>query len=84
MEHEIKEKKLSRLVISDQGFVFDPSSGQGYTANEVACFVIEGVMNGMERHVIAEWVEQHFDISQGEAEKDIDDLYHQLRIYGLI
>ncbi|MCP3876618.1 MAG: hypothetical protein GY699_26215 [Desulfobacteraceae bacterium] len=44
MEELSKESHLSRLVISSQGFVFDPFDRRGYTAKEVAKFIIDQVI----------------------------------------
>ncbi len=84
MEKKSKENHLSRLVVSPQGFVFDPYTGQGYTANEVARFIIDKIMNNICKTDIIQNVQERFKVSSDEAEKDLEDFYHQLHLLNFI
>jgi coenzyme PQQ synthesis protein D (PqqD) len=84
MEKEFKKNKLTRLTISPQGFVFDPYTGQGYTANTTARFMISLLNRNRSKEAIIKSVQQQFRVSFDEAEIDTEDMFHQLQIIGLI
>ena len=41
--------KLERLAISDEGFIFDPESGNSYTVNGTALFILRLLKEGKGR-----------------------------------
>ncbi len=84
MKKDLKDNKLSALVISPQGFIFDPSTGQGFTINKTARFIIDLMIKNQSKEIVINKVKQEFEVSTDEAEIDIDDFFHQLHLVDLI
>ncbi len=64
--------------------IFDPYTGQGYTANPTARFMIRLLNKNQSKEVIIKSVQQKFRVSLDDAEIDTEDFFHQLHIVGLL
>jgi len=76
--------RLKVLALSDTGFVFDPTTGNTYTLNESAVFILKALKKGNDRQEIARTLTQEFDVSELQAEEDVGDTLLQLKEAGLI
>jgi PqqD family protein of HPr-rel-A system len=76
--------KLHRVAISDEGFIFDPETGNSYTVNSTGLFIIEKLKEGKSEEEILKLLLQEFDVSEEEARRDLIDFLEQLRLYGLV
>ncbi len=74
---------ISRLQVNNQGFVFDPQTGQGYTANDTGRFVLKAIAENTPPVKILDRIQENFDVTLEEAEKDMADFMDQLRCLGL-
>jgi PqqD family protein of HPr-rel-A system len=75
---------LKNLAISDSGFIFDPSSGRTYTVSQTGLDILNLLKKGLDIASILITIENEYDSSHDQIERDISDFLIQLREYGLI
>lgn len=75
-------KQLSDLVINQNGFVFDPSLGEGYLLNESGLMVLKHLREGSSIEDVGSVLATTYHISLGQAFSDILDFIGKLRIFG--
>ncbi len=76
--------RLARLAINEEGFIFDPVTGNSFTTNQVGLWILQRLKEGKQvSDVLAEMIEQ-FDVDAETAERDLTDFVEQLRHYKLI
>ena len=75
--------QLSQLTINTEGFVFNPTSGECFTANTTGLAILSGLKGNKTGETIAQEITDMFEISRDEAEKGISDFMNHLRIYRL-
>lgn len=76
--------RLSQLALNDEGFAFDPSTGDSFVLNESGLVILKGFRDGMAATAIAACLADQFDVECDEAERDVHDLAERLRYYGLL
>ena len=76
--------KLERLAINDEGFIFDPETGNSYTVNKTGLFIIKLLKEGKNEEDIVKALTEEFEIGEDEAKRDLVDFLEQLRLYGLV
>ncbi|GAB6076822.1 HPr-rel-A system PqqD family peptide chaperone [Desulfurobacterium crinifex] len=76
--------KLERLAINDEGFIFDPETGNSYTVNKTGIFIIQLLKEGKNEEEIVKALTEEFEIGEDEAKRDLVDFLEQLRLYGLV
>ena len=76
--------RLKNLAINDEGFIFDPITGESFTANRTGLFILKGLKDGLPENEIAQKLSQNFDVSFDEAQRDVLDFLEKLRSYRLI
>ncbi len=77
-------RKLERLAINDEGFIFDPETGNSYTVNKTGLFIIKLLKEGKSEEEIVKALSEKFDVSEEDARRDLVDFIEQLRLYGLL
>jgi PqqD family protein of HPr-rel-A system len=77
-------RKLERLAINDEGFIFDPETGNSYTVNKTGFFIIKLLKEGKNEKDIVKALTEEFEIGEDEAKRDLVDFLEQLRLYGLV
>jgi len=75
---------LQRLAINDEGFIFDPETGNSYTVNKTGLFIIKLLKEGKSEEEIVKALSEKFDVSEEDARRDLVDFVEQLRLYGLL
>ena len=76
--------KLHRLAINDEGFIFDPETGNSFTVNSTGLFIIKLLKEGKSVEEIIEALTQEFEVDREEAMRDVTDFIEQLRLLGLV
>ncbi len=76
--------RAKNLAINQNGFAFDPDTGESFTVNETGKFVIEALSKGMDEKDIAEALVKEYDVQEDEALNDILDFKERLGLYGLL
>ena len=77
-------KKLQNLAIAESGYIFDPSSGHSYTANETALFIIAELKKGLTSEEIQKLLVEEYDVDASTAEGDTIRIIEQLQSHYLI
>jgi hypothetical protein len=70
---------LKRLAISESGFVFDPVTGDSFTANATALAVLRLAGQATDTHALAEALAGEFDVDVAVAERDLVEFAGVLR-----
>ncbi len=70
---------LKRLALSDSGFVFDPVTGDSFSANATALSIIRHAQHERDAKRIAEALAQEFDVGTAEAERELIEFSGVLR-----
>lgn len=72
------------MAISENGFLFNPSTGDSYSANPVAAEILNRLRAGDSPDVVKQSILEKYDVTTGELEKDWDDFVAQLRAAQLL
>ncbi|MFC1749067.1 PqqD family peptide modification chaperone [Pseudomonadota bacterium] len=75
--------RLSRLAINEEGFVFDPQTGESFTINPSGSLIIKSLAQGLGDEESAAAVAEAFDINSHDAYRDVRDFIEQLRLHNL-
>lgn len=70
---------MKRLAISESGFIFDPASGDSFTANASALAIIRLAQTESDPQKIAEKLSAEFDVSVSQAEREVLEFASVLR-----
>ena len=76
--------KIDSIVINDNGFTFDPYTGETYTVNDIGIAVLRLLRKKVPLVQIAENISNEYQISFESAYTDILEFRSQLRLYGLM
>jgi len=76
--------ELRRLVISEEGFIFDPETGNSFTVNGTGLFVIKLLKEGKSEEEIVSALCSEYEVSEEEARRDLLDFVEQLRVFGIL
>lgn len=69
--HFPKAATLHRLAISENGFVFDPATGNHFTLNETGLCILRLVISGKTLQEIFTILEESYDVEMREMERDL-------------
>jgi hypothetical protein len=76
-------KLKSNIAVSDNGFVFDPATGDSYSVNPIGVYIIRWMKTyDTEAEVINQIIET-YDIDSKTVEKDLYDFLNLLQNYQL-
>ena len=76
--------KIDSIVINDNGFTFDPFTGETYTVNDIGIVVLRLFRKQIPIVKIAEDISSEYNISFESTYTDILEFRSQLRLYGLM
>lgn len=76
--------RLKRLALNDEGFVFDPTTGESYLVNATAAAILRSVQEGVEDDALLERVAREFDVDINQVANDVGDFLLQLRELRLV
>lgn len=76
-------KKLSQLAINDEGFIFDPLTGDSFQVSETGLFIISGIREEKTDEDIAKALTEEFEVSAEDAQRDVVDFRGRLKNIGL-
>ena len=71
--------KIAHLAMNDEGFVFDPSTGDSYMLNGTGLFILKKLRDEKGLAEIVKALVEEFDIGADEAERDTNDFLGQLK-----
>ncbi len=76
-------QRLHQLALSDEGFVFDPQTGDSFQVSESGMAVLRAFKAGRSDEETAQQLTVDFEVSIEEARRDCADFRGQLRNFGL-
>lgn len=77
--------KLNKnLAVSETGFIFNPTSGDSFTANEIGTEIINLMKESKNIADIKTVLLAKYDVESSQLEKDVDDFMVLLRDNNLI
>ncbi len=79
-----KTNLISQLAVNDQGFIFDPDTGQSYTTNAQGRHIIQALGKDEPAQAILDQILELFQVSSQDAERDLEEFMDQLRCMGLV
>jgi len=71
-----------QLVIRENGSAYDPETGEQYTVNATAAYILEQFYSGEDPLGVAEKLAARYGISTEAARQDVSDFLVQLSFFG--
>ena len=72
------------IAISDTGFVFNPSTGDSFTLNEIGKEIILAIKKNMSQTEILSYLQGIYDVDAITLEKNYYDFIQMLDQYNLV
>jgi hypothetical protein len=72
------------IATSQSGFIFNPSTGDSYSANPIAAEILLWLKEGMTAAAVKENLATKYDVGNAQIEKDWDDFTNQLKAANLL
>jgi hypothetical protein len=77
-------QKLSRLAINDEGFVFNPNTGDSFQVSETGLLILSGLRAGHAEEAIAQTLAGKYEVSLEDAQRDVADFVANLKNFSLL
>ncbi len=77
-------KMLSNVAVSENGFLFLPTTGESFTLNEIGKKILDFLKQNNSSEEIIEKIVNEFDIDDTVAERDFNDFINQLKNFRLV
>ncbi len=77
-------QKLAHLAINDEGFVFDPTSGDSFQVSSTGLLMLAGLRAGKGDEEMAQSLAEKYEVSLEEAQRDVADFRVSLKNLGLV
>ena len=74
----MNSNRLSRLAINQEGFVFDPQTGESFTTNASGQVILKAMQEAINDVFLISALQSRFDVSAEEAGSDIRDFIEHL------
>jgi hypothetical protein len=74
---------LTKLALSDEGFVFNPQTGDSFQVSETGMVVLRELKAGCSDEETAQRLTAAFDVTLEEARRDCADFRARLQQFGL-
>jgi len=76
--------KLSRLALNDEGFVFDPTTGDSFVTNHCGLQILRALGEGKAERTIVQTLTEEYEVAHEDAERDMADFREQLKALAII
>lgn len=77
-------KLKENIATSENGFVFDSSTGESYSINEIGIVLIEMIKEGLQEEEIKYNIMEKYDVDDATFQKSFLDFSTMLREFNLI
>jgi len=77
-------KFKDNIAVSDRGFIFNPETGESFTANPLGNMIIELFHDGKKYDEILNLITEKYDVDESTFEKDFQDFARELLQFQLI
>jgi len=75
---------LRQLAINEEGFVFNPVTGESWTVNSTGLSILKLLQKGEDEDTIARHIAAEFEVDLETARRDVVDFIEKLRSYRLL
>jgi PqqD family protein of HPr-rel-A system len=75
--------RLDSLALNNQGFVFDPATGNSFTLNPSGMLLVKGLREGLDQGDLATRLADAYAIPPEQARSDVADFIRDLARLGL-
>lgn len=72
------------IAVSDSGFVFNPTTGESFSANPIGTEIIEMLKQGKSQNEIKDIILENYITEQDIVDKDVFEFFELLKQYSLI
>ncbi|ULB35783.1 MULTISPECIES: PqqD family protein [Proteiniphilum] len=76
-------KIRKNIAISENGFIFNPLTGDSFSVNQTGIFVLLKLKEGESDKNILEALREEYELDTYTAEKDLNDFLTMLKSYQL-
>ncbi len=73
----------NNIAVSENGFIFNPSTGDSYSVNLVGQEIIRLMRDELSEEKIAEYLLEHYQADKPTIEKDLDEFQSMLKSYRI-
>lgn len=77
-------KIKNNIAVSDNGFVFNPGSGESFTVNPVGLVMLNMLRKGLSQSEIVATIIEEYNIDASSVERDLNDFKEMMRQYRLM
>ncbi len=77
-------KLKKNIATSEEGFIFNPGTGDSFSANPIGTDIISLLKDNKPLETIVEIICDKYDVDQSQFIKDLDDFESQLKDYGIL
>ena len=77
-------KLKKNIATSESGFIFNPATGDSFSANPLAAEILGCAKDGLDPAAIKADILERYDVTPSRLEKDWDDLLAQLHKFNLL
>ena len=77
-------QKLSHLALNEEGFVFNPLTGDSFQASETGLYILKAIRDGANDSEMARRLAEEYDVTPEEALCDVTDFRSVLKSLGLV
>lgn len=71
------------IAISENGFIFNPLTGDSFTVNETGLFILRRLKEGESHETIMKALQDEFELDANSTEIDLNDFLSMLKSYQL-
>lgn len=76
--------KLKELMINDEGFAFDPRTGNTYSINPTSLLIVNAVKAGANVEQVLDSVAERYEVDRQTADRDLEVFINELQRNKLI
>jgi hypothetical protein len=81
---DLTMSRLHQLAINDEGFIFDPATGESFTVNSTGLFIIQELKENKSNEEIVAALNNEFEDAPESTERDMIDFIAHLKIHRLM
>ncbi len=79
-----KQKISSSLALSENGFLFLPTTGETFTVNEMGKLILKYLQEGKDQQSIVDAITEEYDVEAEDLQRDYLDFMGQLKQFQLV
>jgi len=72
------------IAISDSGFIFNPDTGESFSANPIGLEILEMLKEGLEFNAVSKKLLEKYNSDKDTLDKDYHDFINMLNEYNII